>query len=57
MKQYLDLVAHVIKNGTLQANRTGVKAISFPCAQLDEMALPPCHFVDNANLVSFSFWA
>lgn len=34
MKQYLELVAHVIKNGTLQANRTGVKTISFPGAML-----------------------
>ena len=34
MKQYLDLVANVIKNGTLQANRTGVKTISLPGAML-----------------------
>jgi thymidylate synthase len=34
MKQYLDLVAHVIKNGTKQANRTGVNTISFPGAML-----------------------
>jgi thymidylate synthase len=34
MKQYLELVAHVIKNGTLQANRTGVNTISFPGAML-----------------------
>ncbi|KPZ22338.1 thymidylate synthase [Pseudomonas coronafaciens] len=34
MKQYLELVAHVIKHGTLQANRTGVNTISFPGAML-----------------------
>ena len=34
MKQYLELVAHVIKNGTKQANRTGVNTISFPGAML-----------------------
>lgn len=34
MKQYLELVAHVIKNGTLQSNRTGVRTISFPGAML-----------------------
>ncbi len=34
MKQYLDLVAHVIKNGTKQANRTGVNTISVPGAML-----------------------
>ena len=34
MKQYLELVANVIKNGTLQANRTGVKTISLPGAML-----------------------
>ena len=34
MKQYLDLVANVIKNGTKQANRTGVNTISFPGAML-----------------------
>ena len=34
MKQYLDLVAHVINNGTKQANRTGVNTISFPGAML-----------------------
>ena len=34
MKQYLDLVSHVINNGTKQANRTGVNTISFPGAML-----------------------
>ena len=34
MKQYLDLVADVIKNGSVQANRTGVKTISLPGAML-----------------------
>lgn len=34
MKQYLDLVAHVIKHGTLQGNRTGIRTISFPGAML-----------------------
>jgi thymidylate synthase len=34
MKQYLDLVADVIQNGSLQANRTGVKTISLPGAML-----------------------
>ena len=34
MKQYLELVAHVIKHGTLQSNRTGVNTISFPGAML-----------------------
>ena len=34
MKQYLELVAHVIKNGTKQANRTGINTISFPGAML-----------------------
>jgi thymidylate synthase len=32
MKQYIELVAHVIKNGTKQANRTGVNTISFPAS-------------------------
>lgn len=34
MKQYLDLVADVIKRGSLQSNRTGVKTISLPGAML-----------------------
>ncbi|PWB31719.1 thymidylate synthase [Pseudomonas sp. SDI] len=34
MKQYLDLVADVINNGTLQGNRTGVRTISLPGAML-----------------------
>ncbi|MCP1455525.1 thymidylate synthase [Pseudomonas kilonensis] len=32
MKQYLERVAHIIKNGTKQANRSGVNTISFPGA-------------------------
>lgn len=34
MKQYLDLVAQVIQQGTRQANRTGVDTISLPGAML-----------------------
>ena len=34
MKQYLELVSHVIQNGTKQANRTGINTISFPGAML-----------------------
>lgn len=34
MKQYLDLMADVLGNGTRQANRTGIDAISLPGAML-----------------------
>lgn len=34
MRAYLDLVSHVLSNGTRQANRTGVDAISVPGAML-----------------------
>ncbi|MDU8350561.1 thymidylate synthase [Pseudomonas syringae pv. actinidiae] len=34
MKQYLDLVKHVIENGTRQPNRTGVDTISLPGAMM-----------------------
>ena len=34
MKQYLELVSHVIQNGSKQANRTGINTISFPGAML-----------------------
>ncbi|PVZ15457.1 MULTISPECIES: thymidylate synthase [unclassified Pseudomonas] len=34
MKQYLDLVAHVIQHGSRQSNRTGIDTISFPGAML-----------------------
>lgn len=34
MKQYLDLVKHVIENGTRQPNRTGVDSISLPGAMM-----------------------
>ncbi|MBD1585358.1 thymidylate synthase [Pseudomonas typographi] len=34
MKQYLDLVAHVIQHGSRQSNRTGTDTLSFPGAML-----------------------
>ena len=34
MKQYLDLIKDVLENGTRQANRTGIDAISLPGAML-----------------------
>lgn len=34
MQQYLDLVKHVLANGDWQDNRTGVRTIAFPGAQM-----------------------
>jgi thymidylate synthase len=34
MRQYLDLVQHILDNGTWQQNRTGVRTCSLPGAML-----------------------